>query len=195
MNDRIQELVEHIRRLNAELTEELQRKAREYYYEILGRRVTFDRKVHREHRGLVKRIPRYLRDASLLNILTAPVIWACLIPAVLMDAFITLYQLICFPVYGIPRVRRGDYVVMDRHYLKYLNLVERINCTYCGYFNGVVAYAQEVAARTEQYWCPVKHARKLRVLHSRYRHFMDYGDAETYRKAVESIRRDFSDLT
>ena len=97
-------------------------------------------------------------------------------------------------MYGIPKVRRADYIVIDRQYLSYLNVIERLNCVYCGYFNGVIGFAREIAGRTEQYWCPIKHAHKIKALHSRYKNFFDYGDAEGYRAKIEEVRRDFDDI-
>ena len=73
------------------------------------------------------------------------------------------------------KVRRGDHGVLGRQYLGYLNVIERINCYYCGYFNGLIAYIQEIAARTEQYWCPIKHARGYLLAHSRAANFADFG--------------------
>ena len=108
-----------------------------------------------------------------------------------MDLFITLYQKVCFPLYGIPQVTRSEYVIIDRHKLKYLNLSKKFNCVYCGYFTGVIAYAQEVAGRTEQYWCPVKHAAKLKNPHTQYKNFFDYGDAKGYQEGFVNIRRKF----
>ena len=112
----------------------------------------------------------------------------------LVDLFLVIYQAICFPVYGIPKVNRKDHFVFDRGQLKYLNFVERVNCVYCSYGNGLFAYAREVSARTEQHWCPIKHARRLRELHSRYGHFLDYGNADQYREQIETVRNDFVDL-
>ncbi len=125
---------------------------------------------------------------------TAPVIWSCLIPILLLDLFVTIYQAICFPVYGIPKVKRSDYIRLDRRHLAYLNWVEKLNCEYCGYANGVIASASEIAARTEQYWCPIKHALRMKSRHSRYRFFFDYGDAERYREQIEHLRRSFEDI-
>lgn len=102
----------------------------------------------------------YLLEAPLLNILTTPIIWSCLLPAAILDLVVSIYHGVCFPVNGIPKVKRSDYIIIDRHALPYLNLIEKINCEYCGYFNGLIAYVQEIAARTEQYWCPIRHARK-----------------------------------
>ena len=83
---------------------------------------------------------------------------------------------------------------MDRRLLKYLNPMERLNCGYCEYTSGVLAYVQEIAGRTEQYWCPIKHAIALKTRHSRYSKFLDFGDAEQYRQRIEQVRRDFKDL-
>jgi hypothetical protein len=102
--------------------------------------------------------------------------------------WITAYQWLCFPVYGIPRVRRTRYFVIDRHKLAYLNAIEKANCVYCGYANGLLAYVREVAARTEQYWCPIKHARQIPAPHHRYQRFFDYGDAAGYRHGLPRMR-------
>ena len=67
-----------------------------------------------------------------------------IIPFVLLDLFVTVYQTVCFPVYGVPKARRSDYVAIDRKKLCYLNALEGINCLYCSYGNGVLAYAVEI---------------------------------------------------
>jgi hypothetical protein len=194
MEDKLEVILEKIRSLEHEWIEEIQKKEREFYYEIRRSKVFFEKGVRKQHRLLLKKLRYYLREAALLNILSAPIIWALLIPVILMDLFISVYQAICFPIYGIPKVRRQEYIVMDRRYLSYLNIIEKFNCLYCGYFNGVIAYVQEISARTEQYWCPIKHARKLKYIHSRYKNFFDYGDAKSYRENIETLRRDFEDL-
>ncbi len=148
----------------------------------------------RRHKQNIQKFCIFLKKASLKNILSAPVIWAVVIPTALLDIGVSLFQAICFPIYGIPKVNRNDYIVFDRRHLSYLNFIEKINCIYCSYFNGCIAYIQEVAARTEQYWCPIKHARKTSTLHSRYQHFLEYGDAESYLQNKEQARRKFYDL-
>jgi len=190
----VDRIIARIRDLERELAEELQRKQEEFLYHVKGKRVYFEQEARRYHKALVVGIHRYLFHAKLLNIITAPFIWVCLVPALFLDLLVSLYHLVCFPVYGIPRVRRGDYIVIDRHSLAYLNLLEKLNCIYCGYFNGLIAYVTEIAARTEQYWCPIKHARRQAAMHRRYGSFFEYGDARGYRERLEEVRRDFSDL-
>jgi hypothetical protein len=146
------------------------------------------------HRGLKTGLFSYLLHSRILAYLTAPIIYSGIVPFFLLDVFLTVFQWICFPVYGVPKVKRGDYIFFDRGNLKYLNLLERLNCAFCSYGNGLFAYATEIAARTEQHWCPIKHARRLNSPHSRYSHFFNYGDAEQYSQNIETVRNDFVDL-
>jgi hypothetical protein len=144
---------------------EIREGRQKFGYEMEGRVVRFDAAVSAEHRKMAKSLARYLLEAKWLNIITAPMIWFCVLPILFMDVVAEVYQFVCFPIYGIPKVRRRDYVVMDRGRLLYLNSMERFNCVYCGYVNGVLAYVQEIAGRTEQHWCPIKHAVSLKTRH------------------------------
>lgn len=101
-------------------------------------------------------------------LLTSPLVYAGWPVLALLDAFVSLYQAACFRVCGLPRVCRSDYLMFDRGDLPYLNAVEKFNCFYCPYANGLIAYAREIAARTEQYWCPIKHARRVVDAHGHY---------------------------
>ena len=135
-------------------------------------------------------IPAYILEGNVLSLLTAPIIYSLLLPFLMLDLWITLYQWVCFPIYGIARVPRRWYFAMDRHKLAYLNGIEKVNCTFCSYANGVIAYVREVAARTEQYWCPIKHGRDIATPHQRYHVFVDYGDAAGYRDSLSGLRKD-----
>ncbi len=66
-----------------------------------------------------------------------------------------------------------------------------MNCAYCAYGTGLIEYARGIVAHTEQFWCPIKHARRLEETHALYHHFFDYGDGERYRKELERLRREF----
>ena len=187
MNKHIDELLARIDALQTELEEEY-RKTRE---EWAQKKSELAEELLRQQRRYKVGLFRFLIRSRLLVLLSAPVIYAGWIPFLLMDFFVTIYQNICFPIYRIPRVRRGDYIVFDREDLPYLNLIEKFNCFYCSYGNGVAAYTREVAARTEQYWCPIKHARRIRAAHDRYPQFFDYGDAEAYRQGLNRLRRQY----
>lgn len=194
MTSSIDDLLDKIKAMEQELIEEIQNQQQNFAYEIQQRRIYFEQQVIQQHKRYVQQLLDYLKNAPLKHILTVPIIWAILIPAVLLDITVSLYQAICFPVYGIPKVKRADYIVFDRQYLSYLNVIEKINCAYCSYFNGSIAYIQEIAARTEQFWCPIKHAHRISTLHSRYQGFLDYGDAKSYRQNKEATRKRFKDI-
>lgn len=185
----IDELLQRIRVLQDQLEEEY-RKHREDFEQ---RRLDLADELLRQQRRYKIGLFRFLRRTRFLVLLTAPVIYLGWIPFLLMDAFVSLYQAVCFPVYRIPKVKRTDYIVLDRSDLPYLNLIEKFNCFYCSYGNGVAAYTREVAARTEQYWCPIKHARRIRGAHERYPQFFDHGDAEAFRQGLERLRRQYDD--
>src|ERR1035438_1773221 len=108
-----------------------------------------------EHRRLKTSSWKHLRNTRLLVILSSPLIYACVLPFLMLDASVALYQLVCFPIYGIPKVRRKDYLIFDRGKLAYLNTIEKVGCIYCSYANGLLAMIVEIAARTEQHFCPI----------------------------------------
>ena len=118
---------------------------------------------------------------SALMIAIAPAIYSLVVPLALLHAWIWLYEHLCFPVFGIPLVPWHAYVVLDRHRLAYLNGLERLNCAYCSYANGLFAYVREVAARTEAFSCPIQHARPVLDPHRLYRSFARFGDARAYK--------------
>jgi hypothetical protein len=180
MNSHINTLSERIKELESELEAELAKRRAELRIGLEKGKVAFEQEILRRHRELKTRLSAYVLNARPLVILSAPVIYAGIVPFVLLDLFVTIYQTVCFPIYGIPKVCRRDYLVFDRHHLAYLNALEKLNCAYCSYANGLIAYVREIAARTEQYWCPIKHARRVIGAHSHYAAFDDYGDAEKY---------------
>jgi hypothetical protein len=189
MNPQVATLIDKMRSLEAELEAELAKHRAELRVGLEKGRAIFEDEILRRHRELRTRLSAYILAARPLVVITAPVIYSMIVPLVLLDLFITVYQAVCFPVYGIPKVRRRDYLVFDRHHLAYLNALEKLNCAYCSYANGLIAYVREIASRTEQYWCPVKHARRLIGAHAYYAAFEDYGDAEGYRRRLEELRK------
>jgi hypothetical protein len=115
-----------------------------------------------------------------------------LIPFIFLDLFLFVYQSVCFPLYRIPKVKRANFIILDRHQLGYLNIIERMNCMYCGYVDGLLAYSRQILSRTETYWCPIKHARKVLDPHRRYARFTDFGVGEDYEAHVAEMRRELS---
>jgi hypothetical protein len=173
--------------------DELEADVKSRFYELRDGKIWFSEDIKREHGRLRTSLFQYIVHSRILAILTAPFIYACIVPFALLDLFVSVYQAVCFPVYGIPKARRGDYMAIDRKRLRYLNVLEGANCLYCSYANGLLAYVVEIAGRTEQHWCPIKHARRIQHTHDRYPRFLPYGDATAYREHLEAVRNDFTD--
>ena len=147
-----------------------------------------------EHRRLKISSWKHLRNTPWLVILSSPLIYACVLPFLLLDASVALYQFVCFPIYGIPKVPRKDYLVFDRGVLAYLNTIEKVGCIYCSYANGLLAQITEIASRTEQRFCPIKHAHRLATTPSRYGKYLPYGAARAYRGEAEAVAQDYRDI-
>ncbi len=194
MNSRLDEILAEIRELENRVQAEMKRREEELKYRVSNGKVIFEKEILQLHQKIRSSLFFYVIKAPVLTILSAPIIYSMIVPAALMDLGLWIYQTICFPIYGIPKVKRSDHIVLDRHYLKYLNLLERLNCDYCSYFNGLSSYAMEIAALTEQYWCPIKHASGKAQRHSRAHLFVDYGDADTYRTKLAELRRQLKDI-
>lgn len=188
MSSQIDVLMEKLKSVEAEIEAELTRKREQLRYRFERRKIVFAEDIEQWQRAIRVRASRYFIKANPLIVITAPVIYSLIIPFVLLDVFVMAYQAVCFPVYKIPQVRRRDYLVFDRHHLAYLNIIEKVNCAYCSYGNGVIAFAREVAARTEVYWCPIKHARRVLGPHPHYIGFADFGDAEGFRAKMVALK-------
>lgn len=188
MTQRMKEIARTIVELQVELDREIEFRRRALGVRVHDRLVEFERGIVIEQRKLKTSVRAFLARSSFGVIITAPVIYSMLLPLVLLDIWISVYQAICFRAYGIARVERRDYIALDRGRLAYLNWVEALNCAYCAYANGIIAYAREIGSRTEQYWCPIKHALKISDPHQRYYEFLEFGDAEGYRTRLAAFR-------
>jgi hypothetical protein len=187
---RMLDVLDRIRDLETDLEREVAAAQERWHYKIETGKIRFEEAVHRRHKALKMSLAQFLNESSIPCLLTAPMIYSLILPFLLLDLWVSLYQAVCFPIYGIDRVRRSDYIALDRGKLAYLNAIEKANCEYCSYANGLLAYIREVSARTEQYWCPIKHARRIRGPHPHYRLFVDYGDAEGYKREVPVLRQE-----
>ena len=188
MNERITQLLAQMATLEDELRSAVHDQESRMFFSIKGKRVEFERTVKSAHRKLKKNVFRWLVTNRPQNLITGPIIYGMVLPMLLLDLLVTLFQWTCFPIYGITKVRRASYMVFDRHNLGYLNVIEKFHCTYCEYGNGLMGYMAEILARTEEYFCPIKHAHKILGTHKRYNRFLDYGDAADYEKKLEEFR-------
>ncbi len=180
MDSKIRSIINKIEDLNDALKKEHLNIAKKYGFSIEKRKIIFLKKIRRKNKLFKVPAWKYVIPKKVKHLISLPFIYSMIVPAFILDFFITTYQFFAFPLYGIPRVKRKDYIIHDRRFLDYLNVVQKIHCIYCTYVNGLFAYAMEIGARTERYWCPIKAASKPKTYHDWYKDFADYGDPESW---------------
>ena len=119
-----------------------------------------------------------------------PFIYPAFVFIVLLDIWIEIYHRIAFPCYGLPYLKRKEYIRIDRHKLKYLNIMQKINCAYCGYTNGVLQYIVRITSETEKYWCGIQHSKGENFIEPpHHKDFIAYNDKEAYIAEFESKKQ------
>lgn len=114
------------------------------------------------------------------HIISTPFIWAPLPFVMMLDLILEIYHQVGFRLYGLELVKRADYIqIVDRQKLQYLNLMQKLGCMYCGYVNGFLRYAKEVAGKTEEYWCGIMHE-KIHPAEHLQRGFVQYNSKEAW---------------
>lgn len=180
MDSKIKHIQAKIDELELALYEEYERLAFKYGFSIEQKRVEFRQKFRERNRTF--RIPawKYAFPVNIRHFLSIPFIYPMIVPTVILDIFLNLYNWTAMPLYRIPLVRRSDYIVFDRQFLDYLNWIQKLNCIYCSYVNGVFAFAVELGGRTERYWCPIKAAHKRPPRNNWYCDYADFGSPEQW---------------
>jgi len=192
MNRTISNIISEMRGLEEELEELIEQQQRNFLYKVEGAKIEFEKAVLAKQKALKIGLIQWLKNSSLRSIISIPFIYGMFFPLALMHLTIEIYQAICFPLYNIPKVKRRDYFIADRQQLPYLNIIEKFNCAYCSYGNAVIAYTREIIGRTELYWCPIKHARKVLGTHKHYQQFINFGEYEEYHEKAAKLRADLS---
>ena len=190
MNEQITKIVDKIHKLDVELRTLLYEQQSLFSYKVAGKRVEFEESIREAHKKLKTSWIYWLLTVSPKHLLSGPFIYGLIVPLLIFDIGVSVYQSVCFRLYGIQRVNRSAHILFDHQHLAYLNIFEKINCLYCSYAGGVISFGREVASRTEQYWCPIKHARKLVDVPPRYTRFLDYGNAENYKEKMATVREE-----
>ena len=188
MNSRIRQILDQITTLEDELQKAVEEQQDRLRYQIEGKRITFEHTIREAHLKARMGIFHWFLTVRPQNYLTAPIVYGMIVPLALFDLCISFYQLTCFPIYSVAKVRRANCIMLDHQHLAYLNIIEKVDCMYCSYAVGLLGYAQEITARTEQYFCPIKHARKMLNANARYEHFLDYGEADNFHDKLEEFR-------
>ena len=125
------------------------------------------------------------------TLVASPLLYGMIVPLVFLDFFLELYHRLAFPVLGIPRVHRGEYIRIDRHRMSFLPLMLKLACAYCGYANGLLQYAVRIAGETEAYYCPSKH-QDTAGFHAPPHHqdFAEYGDDTGFERRFHKTKEE-----
>ena len=124
MSRYVDRIVATIHEAEEALSEDVRDQQKRWQYDLHRGRVWFDKEVRHAHKQLKQGIPSFLRHGSVLNLLTTPIIYSLSLPFVLLDVWVSLYQWICFPIYGIDRVARAA-VLRDRPSQAWLSECDR----------------------------------------------------------------------
>ena len=190
MNDRIKELIEEIETMKKKLGEEIVKEEENIHYRTYNGYIQFEKEMFDRQKENMMHLWDWFREIPLIQLLSAPVVYMMIVPAVVLDIMLFIYTNVVSRVFNIEFGKRDEYVVFDRQYLGYLNVVEKLNCLYCSYFNGLMQYASSIAGRTELYFCPIKHAKKIAYKHEFYDMFLPYGNGDEYQKKLKELRKD-----
>ncbi|KYJ85885.1 hypothetical protein [Sulfurovum riftiae] len=195
MSERIKEMMVEIEDLRQKLKEEIEQQEKKIDYEIKNGYIRFEDEVLSKQKENMKHLLAWFGETPFIQLLSAPIVYGMVLPALLLDLMLFVYTYVVGRVFKITFVQRKDYIVFDRQYLGYLNIVEKLNCLYCAYFNGLMQYSAAIAGRTELYFCPIKHAKKIAYDHNYYDAFFAYGDGEKYPQKLEKLREEVQEVS
>jgi len=192
MKEKINDILNDIKIKKEEIKKDYERLFKnfkeKYWFNIIWNKIVWPKEKIKELRKYKKSILDSIFSARVREILSIPFIYVMIVPAIFLDLLLFIYQNTALRLYKIPLVKRRDYIVFDRQKLPYLNLIQKIDCMYCSYFNWIMQFAVEVAWRTEKYWCPIKHAKKKYGEHNWEIYFAPYGDVEDFKNTFHSLK-------
>ena len=181
MKNKIYKLLQEIKNKKIQIWKEYDKLKNKYWFKIDWKKIIWNKLTKKQLKKSKKSILDTLFSAQIRELLSIPFIWIMIIPAIILDIFIFIYQNTAIRLYKIPFTKRSNYIIFDRKQLAYLNIIQKINCIYCSYFNWLMQYAVEVAWKTERYWCPIKNARKKYWEHEWEKYFAEYWDVEWFK--------------
>ncbi|MFZ2189915.1 MAG: hypothetical protein WAV48_03990, partial [Candidatus Magasanikiibacteriota bacterium] len=120
MNQSIKQIVDKINSLNKQLSDKYNQLAEKYGFYFSGRKVVFLKEIKRINKSFKIPVWKYVVPQNIRHLLSMPFIYMMIIPAFILDFFLTLYHMVAFPLFHIPKVNRKDFIVYDRQFLDYL---------------------------------------------------------------------------
>lgn len=131
------------------------------------------------------------KDRFIRHLVSAPFIYSAFIGFVVLDIFVEMYHRICFPLYGLELIDRKKYIKFERHKLHYISWLDKVNCAYCSYGNGLIGYVKEITAQTEIYWCGIKNPHEEGFVEpEHHKNFAPYGDQRAFQEKYGEAQKD-----
>ncbi len=100
MNEQIEQILKKISYLEKKLQDELRKEDKLFDFTFEGKKVCFNKELLKEQQKHLEDIFTYLKNAPILYIITSPIIYGLIIPALILDITVTIYQAINFRVYN-----------------------------------------------------------------------------------------------
>lgn len=120
-------------------------------------------------------------EREISSILSIPSIWGMFVFFIVFEIVLEIYHQISFRIFRLPTVDRSKYIKIDRHKLNYLSFPDKMRCVYCGYANGVLAYAVKITGDTKKYWYTVKHEKDGHFVEPAHQiDFVEFSDEEEF---------------
>ena len=88
MNDKIREIIDEIEEMKLKLAAEIDKQESHISYEIKNGYVTFEKEVLAKQKENMKNLLTWFREVPFLHLLTAPLIYAMVIPAIIFDVLL-----------------------------------------------------------------------------------------------------------
>jgi hypothetical protein len=112
--------------------------------------------------------PDYYKSTFRIG-LAAWLLYLALPAVIFIDIILILGNHIIFPLVGIPKINRSDYIKpFSRSKLMNVSIWYKLGCIYCSYTNGVAYYFQVIAMKIEFLYCPWKQKDKTKISHHRF---------------------------
>ena len=193
MRSKIEKILHEIKQKREELYIEYEKLKDKYGYAIEKWKVKFKEEIKKRNKTFKISVFESIFSARVREVLSIPFIYMMILPALILDIFLFVYQQTALRLYKVPLVKRRDYIVFERKKLDYLNWIQKLNCLYCSRVNWLFSYAVEIWGRTEKYWCPIKYASRRKWWHDWEEFFADYWDPEKFRETFGSLK-EFEEL-
>lgn len=136
-----------------------------------------------------------LHEKQLTNIkylLSTPFIYGMIVPMLFFHILIEIYHRVCFYLYDMEYIDYRNHFRFDRHRIGGISPLQKFNCIYCEYGNGLASFTKEVIGKTEAFWCPIKHEDSPESPHAYYQQFMEYGNGRNFEEKRETVREKLS---